>query len=127
MASVPNQRIITVKKAKTDKNNLYTVLNLQALENACKTLESKAGFKLFMYCASNQDNYTFALSREDFMQYANCAETAYRSAVKELIEKGYFVEREAKGRYYFNEYGRMSEEKKDKPKSDKTELPMFSF
>lgn len=110
MVSVPNQRIITVQKAKADRYNPYTLLNLQALEKACRALESKAGFKLYMYCARNQDNYTFALSREDFMQYANCAETAYRSAVKELIEKGYFVQQDAKGQYYFNEWGRVEEE-----------------
>lgn len=51
MFSVPNQRIITVNKAKADKNNPYAIFNLEALQRACNLLESKAGFKLYIYCA----------------------------------------------------------------------------
>jgi hypothetical protein len=36
--TVPNQRVITVYKAPTDKEHLYTSINLQALNLACKTL-----------------------------------------------------------------------------------------
>lgn len=43
--TVPNQRVITVNKAVADKQHLYTVINLQALNKACNTLQSKAGVK----------------------------------------------------------------------------------
>ena len=34
MKTVPNQKVITVNKAKADKDNLYCVINLEALEQA---------------------------------------------------------------------------------------------
>lgn len=46
--TVPNQRVITVNKAVADKQHLYTVINLQALNNACNTLQSKAGGKVIL-------------------------------------------------------------------------------
>jgi len=36
--TVPNQRVISVNKAIADKQHLYTVINLQALNAACRTL-----------------------------------------------------------------------------------------
>ena len=87
--TVPNQRIITVKKAPADKEHLYSSINLQAMEKACNTLQSKAGIKLWLYLGKNRPNFNLALSREDFMSFAGCAETAYKNAVKELIQTGY--------------------------------------
>ena len=43
--TVPNQRVITVKKAPADREHLYSSINLQAMEKACNTLQSKAGIK----------------------------------------------------------------------------------
>lgn len=108
---VPNQRIIKVKKAKADKDNLYGILNKKCVEMASSALDTKAGFKLYIYCAMNVNDYTFALSREHFMRYANCAESAYRSAVKELIDKGYLVEQEKKDNFIFYEWGHNAEER----------------
>ena len=127
MNSVPNQRIITVQKAKTDRNNPYALFNLEAMRRACYTLESKAGFKMYVYCARHQDNYTFALSREDFMQYANVAETAYKTAVKELIANGYLVKSKTQGRYFFNEWGMTEEEKKIEQEEEESKEPIFIF
>lgn len=127
MFSVPNQRIISVKKAKADKNNLYAIFNLEALQRACNLLVSKAGFKLYVYCARHQNNFTFALSREDFMQYANVAETAYKTAVNELITYGYLVETETKGRYIFNELGNRKEKELINQDKEETEQTIFSF
>lgn len=50
---VPNQREITVAKAPTDKAHLYTANNLAALDEAARRLQSKGGFKLYMYLAKN--------------------------------------------------------------------------
>ena len=36
--TVPNQRVISVNKAPADKEHLYTCINLQALNTACRTL-----------------------------------------------------------------------------------------
>ena len=50
---VPNQKLIIVNKAESNKKNLYCVLNLQALDSACNVLQSKAGIKLYLYLAKN--------------------------------------------------------------------------
>lgn len=91
---VPNQRIITVDKAKCDKQNLYMVNNLQALGEAARRLTSKGGFKLYIYMAQNQDKYRFALSSADFMQWSNLGNAAYKTAFEELVEHGYLIEQE---------------------------------
>lgn len=88
---VPNQRIITIHKEPTNKKNKYTMNNIEALEEAVKKLQSKCGFKLYMYFAKNQDTYQTALSSSDFCEWAKCGMTAYNSAFKELEEKGYLV------------------------------------
>jgi len=53
MITVPHQRTITVSKEKTDKANRYTANNLAALDEAARRLQSKGGFKLYMYLAKN--------------------------------------------------------------------------
>ena len=60
--AVPNQKTIVIKKAQADKNNLYSVINIEALSNAVKQLNGEA-LKLWLYFAKNQNNYIFELSR----------------------------------------------------------------
>lgn len=102
--TVPNQRVITVKKAPADKEHLYSPFNLQAMEKACNTLQSKAGIKLWLYLGKNRNGFPLALSRDDFMRFSGCAETAYKSAVKELIEAGY-LKHDSGNKYTFYEAG----------------------
>ena len=59
--SSPNQKTITVKKEQCDKQNYYAAINLKALESAATQLKSGA-FKLWIYFAKNQNNFSFALS-----------------------------------------------------------------
>ena len=102
--TVPNQRVITVNKAPADKQHLYTVINLQALNTACMKLQSKAGIKLFLYLAKNQNGYKFALSSADFMEWSGVKIGAYNTAFKELVDNGYLSS--IGGNYYiFNELG----------------------
>ena len=90
--TVPHQRTIEVNKAPTDKHNLYTTNNLSALDQAAGALQTKGGFKLYVYLAKNQNKYTFALSSADFMRWSGLGYSAYTSAFDELVEKGYLVE-----------------------------------
>ena len=92
--TVPNQRVLTIHKEPTDKAHLYTSNNLAALDEAAYQLQSKAGFKLYMYLAKNQDKYNFALSSSQFVAWAGVGLTAYNSAFKELEEKGYLIPKE---------------------------------
>lgn len=89
--SVPNQRTITVNKEKTDKSHKYTANNLAALDEAASRLQSKGGFKLYMYLAKNQNNYSFALSSADFCAWSGLGMTAYNTAFEELKQQGYLI------------------------------------
>ena len=91
MITVPHQRTITVSKEKTDKANRYTANNLAALDEAARRLQSKGGFKLYMYLAKNQNNYSFALSSADFCAWSGLGMTAYNTAFEELKEQGYLI------------------------------------
>lgn len=105
---VPNQKLIVVNKAESNKKNLYCILNLQALNKACYVLQSKAGLKLYLYLAKNQDKYIFALSSKDFEEWAGVAKSAYDTAVKELIDNGYLVKKAGhKQTYDFYENGKV--------------------
>lgn len=88
---VPNQRIITVSKAECSKKELYTMNNLKAIDKAAIDLQSKGGFKLYIYLAKNQNNYSFNLSSKHFLEWSGLGYTAYTTAFNELIEKGYLV------------------------------------
>lgn len=109
---VPNQKQIAVNKELCDKMHIYSIHNLNALDYAAHDLQTAAGFKLYIYIAKNQDKYKFDLSNVLFHNWSGCGRTAYNSAVKELIDKGYLVEDEEKKNFYnFYEYPRMKEEK----------------
>ena len=90
----PKQRTITVNKEPTDKNNLYTVNNLAAIDEAAKYLQTKAGFKLYYYIAKNQNKRYFALSSKDFCNWGGVGIAAYNSAFKELEEEGFLIPKE---------------------------------
>lgn len=92
--TVPNQRTITVKKEPTDKEHLYTTNNLEAVDEAARYLQSKAGFKLYYYIAKNQNNYQFALSSKDFCSWSGVSLTAYNTAFEELEKQGYLILKE---------------------------------
>lgn len=89
MKTVPNQRIVKVQKQPTDKQHLYTTNNLSAIDQASKRLQSFAGFKLYVYLAKNQNNYEFAFSSKDFMEWSGVSKSAYDTAFTELVKEGY--------------------------------------
>ena len=100
--AVPNQKTIVIKKAPADKNNIYTIINIEALENAVKTLGGET-LKLWLYFAKNQNDYVMELSRQDCINFGIGSESSYKRAVAELINKGYL--QNIKGNtYHFNEY-----------------------
>lgn len=88
--SNPNQRNIKINKEKTDDNNYYAKINLDALQNAMHSLSPKA-FELWIYFAKNQDNYTFYLSKVDFLNWSNVKSTSYYQAFDELVQARYLI------------------------------------
>ena len=101
--TVPNQRIICIKnKSPADRQHRYTIISLEALSEASKNLLSVGGFKLYIYFAQNQENYTFALSSKAFMEWASLGRDAYTTAFNELVDKGYLIQdNKQANKYYF--------------------------
>lgn len=90
MTTVANQKTITTKGAPHDKNNIYAMLNIEAMKQAMTQLKPNA-FKVWCYLAKNQNNYTFALSCTDACEFCNISKPTYLSAIQELIAVGYLV------------------------------------
>lgn len=88
--SVPNQKTIRIEKEQANKENPYSIYNLNALKSAMLELKGEA-FKLWCYLDKNQNGYTFALSKVDALNWGIGSKSSYDRAVKELIEKGYLV------------------------------------
>ena len=93
--TVPNQRVLTIHKEPTDKQHKFTLNNLEAMGEAARRLQSKAGFKLQMYLAKNQPTEVtrreWVLSSADFCNWSGAGIAAYRTAFKELEEEGYLI------------------------------------
>lgn len=107
--AVLNQK--TIKVNKDNKTSCRSIHYLPALNYTAGNLQTTVGFKLYIYIAKNPNNYNFDLSSSHFCKWAGCARTAYNSAVKELIDKGYLVKDESeKNHFKFYEYPRTKEE-----------------
>ena len=123
---VPNQKAIRIKKEKSGKENLYSIVNLAAQKEAMKILKPNA-FKVWCWFNSNQDNYEFGLSGKVVQEECSISKGTYDTAIKELKEKNYLIETELyenlKG-YIFYEGGysvgqKLSNEDTDLPPLDK--------
>ena len=86
----PNQRSIRINKEVSDRENLYAIINLDALNLAIGIL-SHTTFKLWMYLDKNQKGYEFALSRQGAMKALNISKGTYKKAFDELTAEGYLV------------------------------------
>lgn len=100
--TVPNQKVVKVKKAVCNGQNIYAAINIAAMEKAAQALEAGA-FKLWVYFAKNQNNYEFALSSKDVLDTFGMKIKQYNSAVDKLIEAGYLVREGNSNSYTFNE------------------------
>ena len=90
MKTVENQKTITTRSAKHDKNNIYAMINIEAMEKAMTLLKPNT-YKVWCYMAKNQNNYTFALSCVDACRFCKMSKPTYLSCVQELIDAGYLV------------------------------------
>lgn len=86
--SVPNQRIITVKREPA-KTNFLGIKN-ENWQAAARNLTPHA-MMLYFYLASNKDNYTFALSPAAVRQAIGMARSTYHDQFHNLVDKGYLV------------------------------------
>ena len=86
--SFPNQKWIQVHKPRVTERFLQ--ISHEDWMQANKTL-SPYGLQLYLYLASNNDNYEFALSPADAEVCAGIKNTSFRKYMKRLEEEGYIV------------------------------------
>lgn len=86
----PNQKIIITKKTLSDKENVYGIMNVDAMLSAALTLSDRA-FKLFVRMMLHQDGFVYALSPVEIERSIGMSDKRYREAVNELIASGYLV------------------------------------
>ena len=113
--SVPNQKIVEIgKRTARNGNNLYATMNLDALQQAMKTLKGSS-LKMWLYFNKNQEHYAFELSRADCLEWG-VKKDSYYDGLKELVEKGYLVQaHEGSNFYTFYELPRAGKQNSDKP------------
>ena len=88
--SSPNQKIVVTKKTLSDADHTYSRANIEATLLAASVLSDNA-FKLYVRMNLHQNDFTYALSPVAIEAAIGMSEGKYRSAVKELIRKGYLV------------------------------------
>lgn len=86
--SHPFQKNITVHRERATKD--FLCIKNENWKEANKVL-SPYGLQLYLYLASNADNYNFNLSQEAAEQDAGIRRTTFHTYVNQLIEKGYLV------------------------------------
>lgn len=97
MQTVSNQKTVIIEKEQGGK---HTIISLEALQKASRTLSGES-FKLWVYLAKNQNNYSLALSRADSLQWGVGSSSSYYRAIKELTACGYIQKKD--NRYIFYE------------------------
>lgn len=88
-----NQKKPAINKAKSDKDNKYSIMNLKALETAVMNL-SHSGLKLWLYLNKNQNGFKLVLHFQATVPFGITSKSMYDRAVQELEKKGYLVKRE---------------------------------
>lgn len=117
--TAPNQKIITIHKATSDKNHLYGIFNQDALFSACRNLTGNE-LKLYLYLCCNQPEYRLALSPKAISEQIGAHEDSIRTAVQGLIKKGYLACQKGN---LFNFYEAPNESSLDEiPTPDKTQV-----
>lgn len=100
MYSTANQDIVEVQKEPCDKNNIYAMINIEAMRLAVKDL-TPVQFQVWLYFAKNQAGYTFAVSPAAALDEFGIKKQSFQEAKRVLKEKGYLIENPAKGKNHW--------------------------
>ena len=84
----PNQRIICVHREPFSSD--FLGIKNENWQAACRDLRPHA-FVLYLYLASNKDNYNLALSPAAVAEAIGMPRSTYHDQIKVLISKGYLV------------------------------------
>lgn len=90
MAKYANQFHSTIKKAPCDKDNLYTMINIDALFKAMKALNGTE-FKLWIYLSKNQNDFGFDFSPQHLQDVTGVSKASSWRAVNKLTELGFIL------------------------------------
>ena len=93
-ASYPNQRVIKIHREHCTKGFLQ--IQIDNWQDACRRLRPQA-FALYLYLASNADNYQLELSQVDVTNKIGMPKSTYYDQVKVLENNGYLVPNEKNG------------------------------
>lgn len=95
----PNQKCVITQKTQSDKDHIYALVNLEAVFTAAQELSDRA-FKLYSRLNMHCDGYTYGLSPTEIQRTIGMSEDRYRTAVKELIKKGYLIQSDTQRNLY---------------------------
>lgn len=109
MATVANQDLAEIHKEPCDKNNIYAMINIEAMQMAMKDL-TPVQFQVWLYFAKNQAGYVFAVSPAAALNEFGIKKQSFQDAKRVLKDKGYLVPNPTKGKNYFIFYEKPVEE-----------------
>jgi hypothetical protein len=98
--TVPNQRTVKIHRVKP-KSDFLGIKN-EVWQKAARDLGAH-GLMLYLYLASNADNYSLALSPVAISQAIGMPASTYRDQFKKLVDKKYLVQRGEGNTYDFYE------------------------
>jgi hypothetical protein len=98
--TVPNQKVISISgKAPCDTNNLYAKINKEAMFAAIQNL-TPSNFEVWLYLASQQNNYTFAFSPSAVSDETGIKKSTLQEGIRVLIRERYLIPRGEKSNVY---------------------------
>ena len=103
MVTYANQKVVTIVKAESGRNNIYGIVNKECMFKAMNELKYNE-FKVFMYLTANQDDYTMALSTQDIADKTGANKREIQKSIESLVEKKYIVPvKDNSNRFEFHE------------------------
>lgn len=135
MATVPNQRKVTIHREECKKD--FLLIKKENWYAANKDLEPY-GLQLYLYLAGNKDGFNLELSQEAAENIVGIKKTTFHKYINLMIEKGYLVQRkEGSNLYDFYETPQETKIKKGVPlceqddsqdvKSKENSVPCYEF
>ena len=123
MATVPNQRKITIHREKCERDFLQ--IKKENWYAANKDLEPY-GLQLYLYLAGNREGFEFELSQEAAERDAGIKKTTFHKYVNVLIDKGYLVPRK-EGSNVYDFYEIPTEDYRDASPESEQDCLLYEF
>ena len=98
--TVPNQKTVQIHRVKPESD--FLGIKNENWQYAARDLGAQ-GLLLYLYLSSNSNNYLLALSPSAIRQAVGMPTSTYRDWFKNLVDKGYLVQRGEGNTYDFYE------------------------